>query len=844
MKGAQMAKEVRSSTIKAFDASGAPEASPVASEVQLTVPRRSSRLSIIDNTDSVFFRSHAEAVAAPFIAHLTHRCVAPDDFSADANFTTWSDEVALVFVDISGYSKLASALSGAHALAEAVNGYFKPIVEIVLEFGGDILKFAGDAMMVIWPVTQRRTIQRCCHEALACAMKLQKTCGSHEVPQADATLKLHIGVTAGRMEAEVFMPKTTSKPVMQRAYFFVGGPVLRTLDVVVDGTPSGFVGTSIDVQRHVDTKIVKYATPKEGSASEDAQPASSVHIVESVDFAAVDAVRQAASMNRSQRSSVSLPTSPKAAPSDTSPSDEDDESDIEGDVEARGKLRIIDEYFVPPTILNRLRMGLRTQDMAEMRHLYCLFIQKTGDMDITDWFDEVYEILNAGRCPITQVIEDDKGVHVIAAMNLYVAEEGAADAAVQVAQQLVRREVSCIVGIAGGSCFCGIVGSEQVCRWDITGAPCVRACRLMQYASAEGFQVAIDVSLAEGAKDASALRMQCPEVTIKGSSHPVPVFTLRQQTDTAMNSIAAMNDFTLEVRASDRNRIRRELIDRDDIICGSTLVVGPANAGKKYLLLSSIHSTPFTPLLHRTMRECSKLDVCRSIAEWFEYHSNDELRSLATMIRQAQLSQHTSKAMQLTLELIQLSIDLGQHTAIVVDRTQYLDDASLRLVKKSTRLMNGQGTPRNPGSTVSTPRVRTTPTVTSSTTQHAKGRWIWLFSMSPLLNGQSTQRIQSLGGVTNVSVLGKLTLDELQALMRYFSFYEKTPEMLALYENTCNCLLDSSWVSSLSSGRYSPATWCCLEGARSKLETSTLTSLHQETLWRPTYAASSSPMLP
>ena len=737
----------------------------VAVESQTRVKRSAGgrRSMVSEYSDSVFFRHAAVAAVAPFVAKLTRQCIAPNDFT-QVSFRRWKDDVALLFVDISGYSKLASALSSAHALAEAVNGYFKPIVDIVLEFGGDILKFAGDAMMVIWPVSKRRPIQQCCHEALACAMRMQKDCGSHFISKADATLKLHIGMTAGKLDADVFMPKSTSKLVMQKAYFFVGGAALKGINDIVDASPPGSVGVAPNIKALVNESVVKLELLEEGILR-------CISVVE-------PSVLQSRSKLRTPNVSINVSDSinvPDAfsAPGDNTDDFEGSDSD-EDDVDDRIHQAQVDEYFVPPAVLSRLRMGLRTQDMAEMRHLYCLFIQKTGDMDITDWFDEVYEILNAGRCPITQVIEDDKGVHVVAAMNLYVAEEGAADAAVYVAQQLVRREVSCVVGIAGGSCFCGIVGSEQVCRWDITGSACVRACRLMQFAAANGLVVAVDSSVREKCKDASSLRTHNSEVSIKGSSDPISVFTLRAQTDTAINSIAAVNDYCKEVRAAERQKLLSNLIHRDDISSGGALVVGPANAGKKYLILSALHNTSFTPLLHRTMRECSKLDICRSIAEWFEYHPNEKLRSLATAIRQAQTSQHTSKAMQLTLELVQLSVDLGLHTALVVDRTQYLDDASLRMVAKCIRVMAED--------------VSRTSRAEDVSAKHAKGRWLWMFSMTPLLQGQSSAFIQSLGAVSMTITLGELGLQELGALWTYFSFWKMDDESLLHYSTATNFL--------------------------------------------------------
>ncbi len=58
---------------------------------------------------------------------------------------------ALLFVDISGFTILSQRLSIEH-LRYHINSYFTKILQIVSAYGGDIVKFAGDALFIIWPV--------------------------------------------------------------------------------------------------------------------------------------------------------------------------------------------------------------------------------------------------------------------------------------------------------------------------------------------------------------------------------------------------------------------------------------------------------------------------------------------------------------------------------------------------------------------------------------------------------------------------------------------------------------------------------------------------------------------
>lgn len=66
-------------------------------------------------------------------------------------------EAAVVFADISGFTALAERLaregpSGAEALSRVLNACFGRLVDVVAQHGGDVLKFAGDALLSIWRV--------------------------------------------------------------------------------------------------------------------------------------------------------------------------------------------------------------------------------------------------------------------------------------------------------------------------------------------------------------------------------------------------------------------------------------------------------------------------------------------------------------------------------------------------------------------------------------------------------------------------------------------------------------------------------------------------------------------
>ena len=59
---------------------------------------------------------------------------------------------ALLFVDISGFTVLSQELV-LDDLKRHINAYFTLILNIVYKYGGEVIKFAGDALFVIWQTT-------------------------------------------------------------------------------------------------------------------------------------------------------------------------------------------------------------------------------------------------------------------------------------------------------------------------------------------------------------------------------------------------------------------------------------------------------------------------------------------------------------------------------------------------------------------------------------------------------------------------------------------------------------------------------------------------------------------
>src|SRR5690349_17459793 len=62
---------------------------------------------------------------------------------------------AVLFVDISGFTALteqfaARGPSGAEDISAVLNGFYGQWIAMIKDYGGDIIKFAGDGLLVVW----------------------------------------------------------------------------------------------------------------------------------------------------------------------------------------------------------------------------------------------------------------------------------------------------------------------------------------------------------------------------------------------------------------------------------------------------------------------------------------------------------------------------------------------------------------------------------------------------------------------------------------------------------------------------------------------------------------------
>jgi len=127
-------------------------------------------------------------------------------------------DAAVVFLDASGFTALTEALArrtrGAEEIGAHLNGFFAPLIEIVRRLRGDILKFSGDAITILWRVhafedaapeetmlaARESAAVAAASAACRCCLEVQeKVQAVGQTPLAGITLAVHIGVGFGRL---------------------------------------------------------------------------------------------------------------------------------------------------------------------------------------------------------------------------------------------------------------------------------------------------------------------------------------------------------------------------------------------------------------------------------------------------------------------------------------------------------------------------------------------------------------------------------------------------------------------------------------------------------------------
>jgi len=146
-------------------------------------------------------------VLASYVPRLIHRRIIADPSPIE---TPVSDDLqaAVLFADISGFTLLTERLAekgptGVESLARILNEYFGQLIDIIHEYGGDVVKFAGDAVIAVWNISSdegtagsptRADQWQWTMRAAECALRVREKLTNYKAEDASLYLKLAISM--------------------------------------------------------------------------------------------------------------------------------------------------------------------------------------------------------------------------------------------------------------------------------------------------------------------------------------------------------------------------------------------------------------------------------------------------------------------------------------------------------------------------------------------------------------------------------------------------------------------------------------------------------------------------
>ncbi|MGD8496570.1 MAG: AAA family ATPase [Gemmatimonadales bacterium] len=386
---------------------------------------------------------------------------------------------AVLFVDVAGFTRLTERLgqlgaAGSEELSKVIDSCFGRMTDVVVELGGDVVVYAGDAMLAIWPAADESELADATRLAAQAARRAQDDRGGSD--ESGESLRLRASVGCGSL-----------------CVLEVGGVENRWL-YLVGGQPLSDVFAADDRAVPGDIVLTPSARESLGAACAGTGLPGG--------FFRLDAL--VAEPAASRRPTPAVP---------------------------RNRVERV-RACVPPFLAARLEAG-REDWLAEFRNLSVVFIaldESPADpsMDrLQAAFERIQRAVTETGGSVYQALVDDKGVGAVAAFGLPTqARENDAARAIRCATT-ASRELRAAgfrgsIGVATGLAFTGLYGTGERWQYTLVGSVMNRGARLAQ---AAGGRVLCDTATRAAASRRSSISFAAlPPLELKGIAEPVTVW--------------------------------------------------------------------------------------------------------------------------------------------------------------------------------------------------------------------------------------------------------------------------------------------------------------------------------
>lgn len=358
----------------------------------------------------------------------------------------------LLFADITGFTELMTrqtdlGRAGMEEFAFALNGYFGELIERITAAGGDVVTFAGDALLALFQgEVDETSLAPSVRAAKACAEGIQRDLHRRDVG-GGVRLSTRITITAGRA---MFLQAGGHKG---RWELFLTGDVTQQIAATLRGASAGQVVLSQEAAALIGAPANRRSL-RDPPPSYSGPPSSMGDPPPSGDRDSVPPSRRS--------------TNPPSAP--------------------------VSEAALKPFVPSAVQFWTgREQFLGEVRAVTACFVRLV-ELDLSK--PEALELANARIRTLQEIVEryegdvnkvfsDEKGLAAVLAWGLPTRshEDDAAralHAAKALAEALKVGSEPPSIGVATGAVYCGLIGNDRRCEYSILGSPVNIAARLMQ----------------------------------------------------------------------------------------------------------------------------------------------------------------------------------------------------------------------------------------------------------------------------------------------------------------------------------------------------------------------------
>ncbi len=475
---------------------------------------------------------------APFTPEFVRRRLARDPRPLSEPLAERWVGAAMV-ADVSGFTPLAERLAeqgaqGAERLTEILDTFFGCAIACIEAHGGDVARFAGDALLVIWPYSSENAIELATRRAAACALDLQSLLAATSHSEGES-LSMKIGLGAGSLAA------LHVGGFLNRWDFLISGLAFHQAFAALRQTEAGETAVSLQAWKHLQDdfrgrpRTGGVMLLEDGPREPQGPPRSPVHVGDE----ACEALRSYIPAAVTERLSA-------------------------GHARWLGELRLATVLFVSLPELNYATPLERVQKV------------------MYDLQREVYRYEGA----VNKLSVDEKGAALLAAFGLPpLAHEddprrGVA-AALAMQKRLRELGMDCSLGASTGRVYCGAFGGQRRREYTLLGDVVNRAARLMQTAVG-------DILCDDASRQAAERHFHfesLPDVMLKGKASPLAVFR-----PIAPRGRATTARAELIGREQELARLRSELEQaRNENVTHTVLIEGEPGVGKSRLLIEWLY---------------------------------------------------------------------------------------------------------------------------------------------------------------------------------------------------------------------------------------------------------------